>query len=171
MFIKVLGAMILFVSSGIYGMMSAQRLEKKILQIKDLRTGLNSLKQEIYLCGVPLGKAMENAANVMTTEMKAVFLSCGKAVSKHNGVSVKDEILSRISEPEILLCSESKSVVSRWASAAGEGDRKSEYESIEYALSQLDDIISKAEEDSAKKTALYRSSGFLIGAFAVAVLL
>lgn len=171
MIIKIIGAIMIFLSSGAYGMINAGKLEKQLAQTRDLRTGLNSVKQEIYLCGVPLGEALVNAAGVMQSEMKEIFISCGAAISKNSGVSFKDVILSYVAEQEILLSSESKSVLVRWASSAGTGDRRAEYESIEYAISQLDAVIDNCEKECSKKTKLYRSSGFLIGAFAAAVLL
>lgn len=171
MIMKLTGALIVLISSGLYGLVSARRIEERLKQLKDLRTGFMTLKQEIILCSVPLGMALISGAAGMTTKIKDLFTVCGKAVLMGNGVAFKDVVVSYMEEPDILLCNKAKSIVACWASTAGSGDVNTEKDSIDYVTSQLDQLISSITEEYDKKAHLYRNSGFLIGAFAVVLML
>jgi len=171
MLMKILGATALIVSSGLYGIYCGRRIEKSVEQTKDLRSGLNALKQEIYFNGVPLGKALENAAELMSTEVKDVFSECGKGIDMQNGTSLKEHLLPCITESKIFIDEQCKSILSRWAANAGRGDRNAELESLEYTLSLLDQFIENAEERCERQARMCKNCGFLIGAFIVAVLI
>ena len=171
MIIRLTGALIILISSGLYGIVSARRIEERLKQLKELRSGFNVIKQEITLCAVPLGMALISGAVGMTTKIKDLFTVCGKAVLTGKGVSFKDVVVSYMEEPDILLCNKAKSIVACWASTAGSGDVNTEKDSIDYVTSQLDQLINSVTEEYDKKARLYRNSGFLIGAFAVVLML
>lgn len=171
MVIKLTGALVILISSGLYGIVSARLIENRMAQLKDLRSGFNSLKQEITLCVVPLGMGLISSATVMTTKVRDVFTACGKALMTGNGIALKDEFISHMAEPDVFLCSEAKNIVAGWAVSAGTGDVKTEGDSIDYVIAQLDELISNVTEEYDKKARIYRNSGFLIGAFTVVLML
>lgn len=171
MLMKIMGATALVVSSGLYGIYSGRKLENSLAQVKDLRSGLNMLKQEIYLNSATIGTALQNVSQLMTTDMRDVFFECGNSLRKQCGISFQECMLSCINNLKIDLDSESKSILFQWSAKAGTGDRNSELNSLEYVMSQLDQHIENAEERCAKLAKLYKNCGFLVGAFIVAVLI
>lgn len=168
---KIVGAIALIVSSGAYGIHSGRKLEISLEQTRDFWNGLNALKQEIYLNASPIGIALERVSQLMSTDARLVFLECGKCLSKQNGTSLKDCLLSFINDEKLLIDDQSKNIISQWSAKAGNGDRKSELDSLECAIAQLDQHINNMEEQNVKKAKLYKNCGFLVGAFIVAVLI
>ncbi len=171
MIMKITGAAVLIVSSGLYGIYSGQKLEKGLEQAKDLRGGLNVLKSDIYLNSLHIGKALENTASFMTTDLKNVFIECSRGIALQNGTSLQEYCTSCLCDKKVLLDKECKSILVKWSANAGTGDRKTEVDNLDYAIAMLDQFIEKAEEAYSKEIKLYKSCGFLIGAFVAAVLL
>ncbi len=146
MLIKLIGATTLIVASGLYGIYSGDKIKQSIEQAKDLRMGMNLLKQEIYFGSVPMGIALENVALSMNSELRNAFLYCGNELSKQTGTSLQEYCISALCDKNILLEKECKSIFLKWASNAGNGDRKTELDLLEYTISTLDKYIEAREE-------------------------
>lgn len=73
LWIKTLGVALVIGSSGIYGMMGAKRMEKRVSELKNMRLAMNFLEKEITCMHTPLTRALMRTAQFCIPPVNVLF--------------------------------------------------------------------------------------------------
>ncbi|HPF43158.1 MAG TPA: stage III sporulation protein AB [Syntrophomonadaceae bacterium] len=85
--IKTLGICLIIAGFGMWGLLGARRIDKRVWQLKSLRMALGFLEKEITYMQTPLSLAMRRTAEFCENEVSGLFKETAKTLEKKSGIT------------------------------------------------------------------------------------
>ncbi|MBP2642278.1 MAG: spoIIIAB [Firmicutes bacterium] len=172
MWIKLIGCLLVIISSAWTGFSLAERYNKRPREIRQLIACIASLGSHIYYVSLPLAEALERASQIAEGPVRELFqqtalhihttgwLSAGQAFQKALGETSEKLALNK-PEQEILLV---------LAAILGTVDQSEQQKQLELAMNELEKVHKEAIAARDQNVKMYRYLGVCVG-LATAILL
>lgn len=85
--IKILGICLVILGFGLWGLMGARRIEKRVQQLKSLRLAIGFLEKEIIYMQTPLSLAMSRTGHFCDRAVAGFFRECAANLAKKSGIT------------------------------------------------------------------------------------
>lgn len=172
MYIKIMGAVLIVVSSYIFGVYYSKKDKYKSEDLEEIKKGLSVIKDEIMFFSLPLGEAFLKASEKISGGVSAIFSDIGQGIKNNKYETLADVINGAVDKniSETFMEKEDASVLVSLGKMVGDMDSDHQRASIDMALSDIDVGIRLLQEKSEKNEKMYRSL-FVLGGILVAVIL
>ncbi len=168
---KVLGCLLLFFLFSFLGIYGANRLDRRIRQLKSLEKAFLFMKREIDYRLSPIGETLLQTAKRTEHPWCLFFESAGKAFQGNmmQGSLSPDEILDREIKNVRGYHSWEKDldVIRRFGKNFGELDKKMQLVQLSVAVEEIQDLLEEAIEEKHTKGKLYQTLGICMGILSV----
>ena len=172
MIFKVLGAVVIIVTSYILGLYFTKRDKYRMEDIEEIKKGLSIIKGEIGFLSLPLSEAFAGAAERTAGGVSALWGNLAEAFGQKDGRSASDiwnESLEK-AMPGTYLGQEDKGVLLSYGKTLGYMDAEHQRASIDIAvlnLSENQSALAKKKDSSGK---VYQSLCLLTGILIAVIL-
>lgn len=170
--VKLLGGILIVVSTSIIGILKAKEYENRTLEIRDLICLLQMLETEICYMSNILCDALYNCGKTnMQRNVTNIFIEAAELLKSLKMTSFdawNNAINNNINKTS--LNEEDTEILRNLGNSLGTSDNDGQIKNIRFVLKQLEVQLSKAEADRIKYQSMYRKLGIL-GGIALAVML
>lgn len=173
MFIKLLGATLILLSSSFLGYYYSKSLGRRVEDLRVLKRALTLLRSEINYISSPMPEALENVGERIDHEIGHYFKSIADELKLNQGKTLTEvwkKHAQKILERTYLNALDIKNIMI-FSENVGYLDKEMQNNNIRLFLDQLDEEIKMAIENDAKYNKLYRSLGVLSGILIIVVLI
>lgn len=170
--IKILGCMIVLITSTLAGFVYAEKFKNRVRELNEIEVCIYQLRNEIIYTHTPLVEALTDVANKTNEPLNSFFkVISSNLLSKNcdsvyeafkNAFEICSENMTSIKEDKLIILNLSKSL--------GETDIDGQISVFELTIENLKKQIKGAEEIMKKNVKMYRYLGFCIGAMLVIML-
>ena len=171
--IKLIGAVLVLVSSCAIGSLLAMQVKEQEKWLKDIKTTLFLLLGELEYRQMPLPEAMELIGTRHNGRLKGFFAGLSAELTKKEGFSLQ-ELWHQQAVPVLKESPLSKSQKEEFAELGlyfMESDRETRKHSLEFYLNRLEEDIVSLRESGGDKAYLCRTLGMLGGIFLLILVL
>lgn len=88
MWLKILGAACIISGFGIYGLLGARGIEKRVEEIKSARLSMGFLEKEITYLQTPLSRALQRTAQLTNPPIRILFAESSQRLQDRQGISI-----------------------------------------------------------------------------------
>ncbi|MDQ2085300.1 stage III sporulation protein SpoIIIAB [Herbivorax sp. ANBcel31] len=172
MAVKILGCLIVFISSSLLGHIYSRKCSKRPNELRTLQAMLQMFENEISFLSNKLSDAFYKIYNGNESTVSNFFKSTVKNLCKEPGISAskawKSAVESNIKNTS--LDKEDEQIIISFGKMLGTSDLEGQIKNIRMTLNQLKLQEEKAEEFRKKNEAMYRNLGIL-GGLAIIIIL
>lgn len=171
MIFKIIGVVIVLVSSGLIGIQLAKQLENRLNDLRCISLALQILEKEISFLSNSFPDALICASNVRSNVSK-IFKECGMLLKSRQGYCINDAWRLSVEKNigSTYLNDEDKEVLLNLSKSLGAYDIEHQVNSIKIALSQNELQEKKAHDIMEREVKLYKKLAVLGGLAIVIVL-
>ncbi len=168
--IKILGFIIIVVSSAKIGFDLSEKYSNRTRELKALINVFERVKNEISFSNCVISDALINSCNVKSKNISYMIKFVSDAVSKKS-ITLADAFNSYIKMDNTLsLNNKDIEEINSFFSMFGSGDREDEIKNINNSISNIKSNLQAAIDDEKRYVKLFRTSGVLAG-FLIAIIL
>ncbi|WP_167958845.1 stage III sporulation protein AB [Anaerosporobacter faecicola] len=170
---KVIGAVLVILSTGGMGVYFSLILKERIKDLKELNKLILVLRGEIRYASTPLPEAVGNLATRTDGEFKRFLLAVEEELDKLEGRSFND-IWRGCVEKELLdtsLNKKDKLLLSRLGENLGYLDKEMQLNTIDLYITQIQGELDDAMDSVKEKVRLYNMLGVMAGIFITIILI
>lgn len=171
--LKSSGAVLIIASSGLWGLMGARNLRKRVKELKNLRLALNFLEKEITYMHSPLSSALKKTAYFCEPPLSCFFLTCAEKLDQKAGVTAAEAWMSGIGElkKSSSLKTEDIELLKTAALQIGMSDTYEQHKVFSLLQEELKIMEQKAIKEAESGEKLWSYGGFIMGALLVLLLI
>ncbi|SHM84924.1 stage III sporulation protein AB [Anaerosporobacter mobilis DSM 15930] len=170
---KIIGAILVIVSSGGIGLYFSIILKERISDLKELNKLIIILRGEIRYASTPLPEAVSNLAYRTDGEYRRFLLAVAEEIDKQEGKSFGD-IWNGCVEKELVdtsLNKKDKLLLTRLGENLGYLDKEMQLNTIDLYITQIQGELDDAVDGVKEKVRLYNMLGVMAGIFITIVLI
>ncbi|MDR1617324.1 MAG: hypothetical protein LBR98_10080 [Syntrophomonadaceae bacterium] len=173
MWLKVLGGILIVAGCGVWGLLEAKKIRRRLEQIKELRLALNFLEKDITLMYVPLSEALDNAGDFCDGGIGCFFRRGAASLREKSGITAGEAWRSGLAElkkhsalrePELRL-------LEGVAEQIGISEAGEQRKCLDLVSEQLKIIETRNYENMENNQKLWVYGGFVLGAVVVLLLI
>jgi stage III sporulation protein AB len=168
---KILGMILVFISSSGIGLLYSYICKKRVTDLKEWKKGLVILKNEINFSLTPLSEAFEEVSKRTKGEMSDFYLRLSQQIN-HNSLKAIDKLqdkdMLKMLEDTCLNNQDIKGIGS-FVKNLGKNDKASQLGSISLEIENLDLEIETARISEEKNSKLFKTIGVLAGVFIIVI--
>jgi len=170
---KILGSVIILVSSTLVGLLVANKYKIRVKQLKDIRGNFQIIETEIFYTATPIIEVMEKISKQARQPLCKIYDDIAKKLKKREGESLGDIWKNAFERRKEYTCftKEDLETINFFGSILGTTDRQSQVKNAKLVQSQLMKLEEHAEKDYIKNEKLFRNLGILLGLAIVIILL
>ena len=171
--LKVVGAMLLIMSTGIVGLVIARNISLRPQQIRHIKSGLQMLETEMLYGLTPLPQALKRVGARIASPINLLFITSSQYLEKGEGITAGEawELALNELEQESALLSEDLDILLYFGQSLGGSDKEEQSKNLKMVQEHLKNVEQKAEESKARNTKLWQYVGFSLGAVIALILL
>ena len=169
---KVVGCILIILSSTLIGFYCSNELKARINDIKELRKLILLLRGDIRYGNTPLPEAICSIAGRHEGSFKGFLTRVADRLSEHSG-NTFSQVWRETVEAELnqtSLNKKDKSALIQFGESLGYLDKEMQMNTLDLFLAQLEDDISELSKTAKEKTYLYNTLGIMTGIFISIVL-
>jgi stage III sporulation protein AB len=173
MIFKLLGSLIVLLSSGFLGYILSTDCKKRPQQLRELQALLQMFENQISYLSDVLAEAFERIYRSSNCEVAVFFSSTVEKLKMNRGLNASQAWEAAIREniKKTALDKEDEEILVSFGRILGSSDLDGQVKNIRLALSQLKMQEQKAEANRKKNEGMYKSLGILGGLAVVIVLI
>ena len=168
--IKLMGAVLVTAGCGAVGLGAARHLDGRVMDLRELSAGLETLQRELCWRLAPLPEALKEAAGEAHGRAALFFDRCAQNASTLDGHSFQQIWQKELERCQLRLDGEDRSVLEQLGPVLGRYDADSQRQAIEAAAAGLSRRQAQAEEERGRLGRVYAVLGITAGMF-LAILL
>ena len=157
----------IFGLSTAIGMTIAKSFDNRVVELKEFKTMLNSIKTKIKFTYEPLAEIFKQLSNYNKTNIEKIFCKMANQITFY---PTKDVWENCIQEADISINQEDKDILKKLGKLLGQTDVEGQVSEIEVTENFLNMQIDKAEEEKKKNQKMYKTLGVTIGMIFVILL-
>jgi len=171
--IKILGILLILISSTVVGFMYGEGMKKRVKELNELLRGVYILKNEINYMHSLLPEALMKVSEKCTGTIKKIFVDASKILLSNEEVDVYTSFKKSIdiNKSNINLTKEDLSIFLDLSKSLGELDVDGHNDIFSLVTENLNKAIIGAESNLEKSIKMYRYLGFSFGAMIAIVLI
>lgn len=172
MYYKLLGALLIIVSSTAIGFLYSNKFKKRVYQLKSIERAVYEIKNEILYTYTPLPELFFKISKNSSFPIKEFFESISNILKTNSVNSVYEAFIKGFKkvEDKMELKKEDKDLILNLAKTFGESDVEGHMNIISLTLEGLKEQIREGEIAMKKNIKMYRYLGFTIGMMIVITL-
>lgn len=170
MLLKIIGSLIVLISSSLLGFSHAKTYAKRPIELKVLQTLLQIFENEISFLSNVLEDAFMKVSRCSDSKVAAFFEGAAKNLNEGFCASEAWEMAVRDNIKNTSLNSEDEGIIISFGKILGSSDLEGQIKNIHLTLNLLKIQEQKAEELKAKNESMYKNLGVL-GGLAIIILL
>lgn len=172
MWLKVMGAALVLISSCIAGNIVAGNYLARPQQLRQLRHGLQVLETEISYSLSYLPQALEKVAKTLQFPIAQVFLRTSEFLQNEDGYTAREAWEKALEEnlSNLVLLAQDREILLQLGSSFGNTDQDNQLKHLKLAQSYLKNEEEKAEIIGEKNAHLWRYFGLIFGLTVVILL-
>ncbi|TAH66651.1 MAG: stage III sporulation protein AB [Anaerolineaceae bacterium] len=170
---KVVGCILIILSSTLMGFYCSNELKSRIDNLRELRKLIVLLRGDIRYGNTPLPEAISAIARRHEGNFKEFFTKVSERLSEHSG-NTFSQIWKEAVEIELLKTSlnkKDKSSLIQFGDNLGYLDKEMQMNTLELFLTQLEDEINELSKTAKEKSYLYNTLGIMAGIFISIILI
>lgn len=173
MILKTLGITLIIAGCGSWGLIGANRFDRRVAQIKDLRLSLGFLEKEITYMHTPLPRALDRTARFCPTRVACLFEESFRLLQAKAGTTAGEAWTRalKVLEQKTALKPVDIDILATAALQLGMSDVDEQKKFFNLIQEELRIQEEKALQEAEKGQKLWRYGGFIIGAIIVLLLL
>lgn len=163
--LKVLGAALVVVASGMIGLTISREYQQRPGQLRDLQAALQLLDTEIGYASTPLPDAVVKVGKCVGPPVAGLFSEVAQLLRTRKGYTATEawqEALKKLQLNSALRPADLE-ILFTFGHTLGGTDKEEQRKSIQLAYQQLKQQQGQAEEERARNETLWRYAGFLVG--------
>lgn len=164
---KVVGCILIILSSTLMGFYFSNELKSRINDIKELRKLIVLLRGDIRYSSTPLPEAISAIARRHDGDFKSFFTKVSEKLNEHSG-NTFSQVWKEAVETDLLQTSlnkKDKSFLIQFGDNLGYLDKEMQMNTLELFLAQIEDEIIELSKTAKEKTYLYNTLGIMAGIF------
>lgn len=167
--IKVIGSILVIVSTSLLGYFSGELFKKRTRELKELERAIGILKNEIVYAYTPLPYALEKIGLRLMEPIKGLFLGISKDLEENISEGVYEAFYSNTNlyKKSMNLNKEDIHILLNLSKSLGEWDVESQKNIFRVTEEELKKQIAESEILTRKNLKMYRYLGFSVGAIIV----
>lgn len=171
--IKILGILLILISSTVVGFMYGEGMKKRVKELNELLRGVYILKNEINYMHSLLPEALMKVSEKCTGTIKKIFVDASTILLSNEEVDVYTSFKKSIdiNKSNINLTKEDLSIFLDLTKSLGELDVDGHNDIFSLVTENLNKAIIGAESNLEKSIKMYRYLGFSFGAMIAIVLI
>lgn len=171
--IKVLGCILILISSTILGFSYGERYKKRVKQLHELQRVIYQIESEIIYTHTTLPESFSNAALKSTSPINKLFFDISALLSDNKAESVYDAFKKslEINKAMLDLSNEDINIVLDLSKTLGESDIDGQRKIFSLTVENIKKQIKLAEESMNKNVKIFRYLGFGFGALTIIMLI
>lgn len=171
MVLKILGSIIILISSTFLGFILSRDCAKRPQELRELQRLLQIFENEINFLSNLLSDAFENIANSTESEVGVFFSSTLENLMSGYGLNASSAWENAVSEniKGTALNKEDEHILISFGKMLGNSDMEGQLKNIRLTINQLKLQEQKAEEIRGRNESMYKRLGFLGGAALVII--
>lgn len=165
MFFKMLGGLLIILSSGLMGVLYANKLSFRYRELVNLRRAMQMLETEVVYGVTPLPVALSSVSNKTEGSIVSFFGNVSQSLSERSCYTV-EEAWSDSADKLLLQSSMLKidiELIKYFGNILGSSDREDQKKHFRLFYLQLAHHEDAAMEEIKKSAKMYGSLGFLLG--------
>jgi len=165
MWLKLLGAFLILVSTSATGNLVAKNFLARPKQLRQLRHALQLLETEISYSLSFLPQALEKVAKAIESPINSLFSQTAKLLLNQEGYTAGEAWKMTLTKflPELALKSCDEEILLQLGNSLGCSDRDNQLKHLKLAQSYLQKEEAKAEKEGVKNAPLWRYCGLFLG--------
>ncbi|NLP16807.1 MAG: stage III sporulation protein AD [Clostridiales bacterium] len=170
---KVIGCILIILSSTLMGFYCSNELKSRINDIKELRKLIILLRGDIRYGSTPLPEAINTIARRHEGSFKGFLIKVSDKLSEHSG-NTFSQIWKAAVEKELLQTSlnkKDKSHLIQFGENLGYLDKEMQMNTLELFLTQIEEEINELSKTAKEKSYLYNTLGIMAGIFISIILI
>ncbi|MDR1159813.1 MAG: hypothetical protein LBK69_04210 [Syntrophomonadaceae bacterium] len=173
MWVKALGSILIVLGCGVWGLLEAKKIRRRMKQIKELRLALNFLEKDITLMYVPLAEALDNTGDFCNGGIGYFFKRCAQFLQEKSGITAGEAW--RLGLTELKKHSALREVelhlLEGVADQIGVSEVKEQQKCLDLVNEQLKMIEAQNYENMENQQKLWIYGGFVLGTVTVLLLI
>jgi stage III sporulation protein AB len=170
---KVVGCILIILSSTLMGFYCSNELKSRINDIKELRKLIVLLRGDIRYGNTPLPEAICSIARRHEGSFKSFLTKVSDRLSEHSG-NTFSQVWKEAVETDLhqtSLNKKDKSSLIQFGDSLGYLDKEMQMNTLELFLTQLEDEITELSKTAKEKSYLYNTLGIMAGIFISIILI
>ncbi len=163
--LKVLGIILIIFSSSIFGYQKASSYKKRVLELIELKKGVEMFETEVRFVRTPLCEAFDKIGDKLTGSLSSLFSDFSKKYESLNGLSVNEIWDTLVDEKtkNTYLCKDDIKLIKDFGICLGTTDAEGQINNIMSMLDRINYQINCAKDLEQKNAKLYQSLGIYSG--------
>lgn len=173
MLLKIIGCMLVVVSTSYLGFLFSKKYADRPLQLKMLQGMLHMFETEVYYLSSPIGEAFVKITRLNSGPAANIFRSAAEYIESDEGLSAFEawERAVRDNVGRTAFTEEDGDILISFGKSLGNSDMEGQLKNIRFFIAQLKLQEEKAEENRRKNEKLYKHLGVLAGLAIVIILM
>lgn len=169
LWLKSVGIVLIIACSGLWGLMGARNLKKRVDELKNLRIALNFLEKEITYMHTPLSHALKKTGYFCEPPLAYFFFLSAEKLDKKAGVTASEAWMSGLEElkKRSSLKNEDIELLKTAAMQIGMSDTYEQKKFFSMLQEELKIMEEKAGKEAQAGEKLWSYGGFILGALVV----
>lgn len=171
--IKWIGIGLMVIGTTAFGLSMSRDLEKRIIQLKEIRKMVSMLQGEIRCANSTLAEGFYHVARRVAQPFSNFLEKMADHMEEFRGDTMQTIFLEHVQTDlkDTVLQSEDLEQLSRLGEQLGYLDMQMQLDALELYEKQLEDAYRQAEETFQKQSKMYRYLGFMGGLFLAIILI
>lgn len=158
MWLKLIGAVCIVTACGGGGVLAAQKLQQRVVLLRQLEQGLSLLAGEIDYGATPLAQALQQTGAALEGQAATLFLQTAAELGQSQGTTAEQAwrhgLASGVWQPE------DEDILRRLGQGLGLSGRNDQLKRLDSARRQLAENCRQAQEQAAGYGKIWRSLGW-----------
>ena len=171
--IKLIGCILIMASCTGMGLLFAGEIKRRLEDLKSAKSVAILLRGDIRYAQTALPEALENAAKRHEGRLGPFLNRVSQELKQYSGTSLK-EIWKKAVKEELAktsLTKNDKECLLRLGEQLGYLDKDMQMNTIDWYITQVEEMMQEISSDAKQKIRLYQSLGVLFGLFVVILIL
>lgn len=173
LWLKTAGVVLIITGSGFWGLINAQRMSRRVEQIKKLRLAMGFLEKEVTCIYTPLSRAFTRTALFCDAPVSLLFSKSAALLENRTGITAAEAWRSGLQylAKESELSKEDLDLLDEVALQLGMSDADEQRKFFAFIQEELRIQEEKAREEAESGQKLWSYGGFIIGSAVVLLLI
>lgn len=170
---KIIGSVLVLVSSAAIGWYASERVRQRTVQLRELERALMMLMGDIRYAKTALPEAVDKLARHHEGSFTEFFRNVASEMQEYSGISLTEIWKQQAADQlkDTALNARDRELVSGLGEMLGVLDAQMQQNTLELAISQLKTEIGVASAKEKEKVYLFRALGVLAGIFITVLLI
>lgn len=172
MILKILGSLIVLISTTLFGIQISHKYRTRPLVLSDMIRCLEYLITQISYGQTSLPESFDNLCSSQLSSDKAsfIFKTALKTLKCEEGITIGEAFDRALDSIDLYLNKQDKNILKYLSPNLGNTDAENQIKSIKLVIQQLSGQLSEAEQLRQKNEKLFKELGFLFGLMIIILL-